>query len=118
MRMVVVLGGFPEPLVNPPFETSTGEVWYPDLLLFWVPRPVGLEYDGAHHEDVAQRRLDLRRENSILVQGGLPLLRYDAISVQRERERMVQEICRTSGFAPRCDLDARDFARGPRDLRW
>jgi hypothetical protein len=117
MRMVVVLAGFPEPYVNIPFESKAG-TWVFDLLLFDVPRPVGLEYDGAYHLESGQREHDLRRENSVLLQGDVPLLRYDGRSVLVERALMVAQIAASSGCPARYELDARDFDRGPKALRW
>lgn len=115
-RMVVVLAGFPQPLVNVPLETQQG-VWHPDLVLVDVPRPCGIEYDGAYHLDELVHRIDLRRENDVLA-GGLPLLRYDGYSVLQEREAMVRQVARTTGSTPRQALDDRDFWRGPPARAW
>jgi hypothetical protein len=83
-----------------------------------VPRPVGLEYDGAYHFEGGQHGGDLRRENSILMQGDIPLLRYDGRSVLVERDLMVAQVAATSGAQPRHELDPRDFERGPKSLSW
>ena len=117
MRMVVVLSGFPEPVVNAKILVADGARFL-DLLLDKVPRPCGLEYDGIYHRERAQRRLDLRRENSILVGTHLPLLRYDHVSVSCEREHMVEEVVLTTGFTDVQPLRAKDFFRGPAEFGW
>ena len=117
MRMVVVLSGWPEPLVNVPFETREG-TFVPDLTLLWVPQPVGLEYDGAYHFESVQHGLDLRRENTILLRGRLPLLRYDHRAVSVERNRMVAEIAAATGDPARHELDDADFDLGSHLSRW
>ena len=117
MRMVVVLSGFPAPVVQAEIVLPSG-VRYLDLLLDRVRRPVGLEYDGAHHGEATRRRSDLRRENAILVGTQLPLLRYDSYSLAYEIELMVRELVLTTGFRDTKPLSFRDFWRGPRSARW
>jgi hypothetical protein len=107
----------PHPVVQAEIVLPSG-VRYLDLLLDRVRRPVGLEYDGAHHGEATRRRSDLRRENAILVGTQLPLLRYDSYSLAYEIELMVRELVLTTGFRDTKPLSFRDFWRGPRSARW
>src|SRR4051794_13158660 len=116
-RMVVVLSGFPQPLVQAEVVLPEGRRFL-DLLLKDVPRPVGIEFDGAHHDEEARRRGDRRRQNSILVGTQIVLLRYDSYSVAYQRDVMVDELVATSGFTDVRPLIARQFDRGPVASRW
>jgi len=85
LRLLLVLAGFPEPVVQ-------HEVWhagrllgrldlaYPDLLL-------GIEFDGTLHELAPRSAADIRRGNGLL-EIGWRLLRYDASDYYR-RPRLV-----------------------------
>ena len=119
VRMVVVLAGFPEPWVNVPVmkEHSDVVVATTDLLLPG-PRPVGLEYDGAYHDDDDQWARDRRRSNRLTTSSGLPLLRYDRISVRKERRLMVGEIQEVTGLRPCGLLDDADFWRPKASRAW
>ena len=72
LRMVVVLAGFEEPLVNVPVHDLKGaHLGTPDLTVpgrSWVH----LEYDGAYHDEAAQHGRDLRRQNALIGYGGVP----------------------------------------------
>jgi hypothetical protein len=88
LRLVLVLGGLPEPFVNAPVhDASDRYVGRPDLL--YLDPVLGLEYDGRQHADTVQ--VDLHRENGLLV-AGIPLLRYTADDVYRRPARVVQEV--------------------------
>jgi hypothetical protein len=118
LRMVPVLAGLPEPWVNVPIVDSTGSVLaVPDL---WLPgrRPVGLEYDGAYHDDTDQPLLDRRRTNRITRAAGLPILRYDRTSVTEERYTILDDIHSITGLKAPALLDDADFWRPPRHLAW
>ena len=119
LRMVVVLAGFPAPLVNPPVFTGDPPVLagYPDLVIVVTSPVLGLEYDGAYHDDQWQRQADNRRENT-LTRAGLPLLRYGAESVRRERESIVADITAMTGLRPIAELRAEDFRRPPPPMTW
>ena len=116
LRMIPVLGGLPPPYVNVPFLRDGVIIAYLDLWLTVKEREVGVEYDGAYHEDGAQHRADNRRENSLLGN----LLRYDRFTVARhvERVRALHEMARALGLAPPHDLERRWFADPRRPLRW
>ena len=116
-RMVAVLGGFPKPELQVLIVVREGERFL-DLLLVNVPRPVGVEFDGLLHTEEERRRGDLRRENSIYVETGTALLRYDSYAVSFERPLMLRQMSQASGFDDVRPLSERDFARGPRALRW
>jgi len=119
LRMVVVLAGFPEPLVNVPVtDPSTGAVLaMPDLM---VPDPVltGLEYDGTHHDEGDQPTRDRTRANRLLTAAGLPLLRYDAAALRTGRERIVRDVAAVSRYRHVLPLDDADFRTPPPRLAW
>ena len=118
LRMVVVLAGYEEPLVNVPVHDRDGaHLGTPDLTVpgrSWVH----LEYDGAYHDEAAQHGRDLRRQNALIGYGGAPLLRFDWRHVLRQRECVLRDLALASGERPRRALDDRDFVRGPRGSRW
>ncbi len=118
LRMVVVLGGFPEPLVNVPvLARDGGHLGTPDLQ---IPgrRPARLEYDGRYHEDPGQQAADLRRENRLVVAAGVPLLRYDRRHVTAWREVVLREVGAVTGYRPVTELDRRDFRYPPLARAW
>jgi hypothetical protein len=118
LRMVVVLAGYEEPLVNVPVVSPDGQhVATPDLMLRGR-RWVHLEYDGAYHDELAQHGRDLRRQNGLLRAGDVPLLRFDWRHVLRQRELVLRDIALASGEAPRQPLDDVDFVRPRTALRW
>lgn len=118
LRMIVVLAGYDEPLVNVPVHGRDGEhLGTPDLIVR-ARRWVHLEYDGAHHDEEAQHGRDLRRQNALHGHGGVPLLRFDWRHILRQRWAVLEDLTRASGQAPRRPLDDRDFERGPRGARW
>lgn len=85
---------------------------YPDLVIV-VDYPVlGLEYDGAYHDENEQHQADNRRENRLAL-AGLPLLRYDARSVAHERELIVSQIAAMTGLRALWPLENADFRRLP-----
>jgi hypothetical protein len=120
LRMIVVFGGLPEPFVNPPVWAGTPLmlVGYPDLLVWHVPVAAGLEYDGAYHDEAAQHDADNRRENRITVETGIPLLRYGAVDVLRQRSRILREVTMLCGWPRPYELDDGDFRRPPPQLQW
>ena len=120
LRMVVVLAGFPPPLVNPPVYAGQPMILcgYPDLVIVVGYPVLGLEYDGAYHDDADQRQADNRRENKLLSRAGLPLLRYGARSVLHERHVIVSEIAALTGLRPLAELRDADFRRSPAALAW
>lgn len=96
LRLVVVDGGLPEPMwLNKRLYDAAGNFLGEPDMGYDVPvveLPLfGIEYDGAYHEDAAQRVKDNRRENGLLV-GGIPLLRYTKHDVYREPQRIVREV--------------------------
>jgi hypothetical protein len=119
LRMVAVLGGLPEPLVNLPVERGSELLGVLDLYLIGR-QPAGAEYDGAYHETAAQRTADNRRENRITIETGLPVLRYDRHSISRHpaRERVLSEMARATAVEPRNSLDPRWFLDARRPFRW
>lgn len=121
LRMIAVLGGLPEPLVNPPYYRDGELIGYPDLLLMGPhERCAGVEYDGEYHGGPSQHSADLRRENRFVVLGTLPLLRYDRHSVARhsERLRVLHEMSCAIGVPSLGQLPPSLFAHPRRDLRW
>ncbi len=118
LRMVVVLAGYDQPLVNVPVHTPQGaHLGTPDLTLTGR-RWVHLEYDGAYHDEVAQHGRDLRRQNGLQREGGVPLLRYDWRHVLRERHVVLRDLAAVRREEPRFELDDRDFMRHQGARRW
>jgi hypothetical protein len=118
LRMVVVLAGYDEPLVNVPVHTPRGDhLGTPDLTLTGR-RWVHLEYDGAYHDEAAQHGRDLRRQNGLQREGGIPLLRYDWRHVLRERHVVLRDIEAVRHEEARFALDERDFLRSRGSRRW
>jgi hypothetical protein len=90
LRMTLVLGGLPEPLVNVTVHDTDGRpVGTPDLL--YLHPSLGIEYDGAYHREADAHQVDIRRENRLLVRG-LPLLRYSAHDLSQRRSQIVREV--------------------------
>ena len=121
LRMVVVLAGFPVPLVNPPVYTGTTPVilcGHPDLVIVVQCPVLGLEYDGAYHNAYEQRQADNRRENRLLTMAGLPLLRYGARSVLYERSLIVAEVSAMTGLRSPWPIRDDDFRRPPPARAW
>jgi hypothetical protein len=120
LRMVLVLGGFEEPLVNVPVVDAYGQhVATPDLQVrgrTWA----WLEYDGAYHEDTGQRAADLRRENRLAtVSHGVPLLRYDRLHLlDQGPEQVLVEVARATHGRQGAALDLRDFRRPTPSRSW
>jgi hypothetical protein len=121
LRMLLVLAGFEEPLVNVPVLDAHGRtVAVPDLQVRGC-RWAWLEYDGAYHGDADQHAADLRRENQLAVEsGGVPILRYDRHSLMAtHREAVVAEVARAVGRrGPLVDMRPQDFLRPPGRLGW
>ncbi|HZI96625.1 MAG TPA: hypothetical protein VFD41_03760 [Actinomycetales bacterium] len=112
LRMVVVLSGLPEPLVNRPLfiDTPAGEVVrYADLLML-TRRTTALEYDGGYHDDEEQKESDDERENLFVARATIPVLRYRKKALRRDVQAVADEVAVTCGARLRFPLDVRDFA--------
>lgn len=121
LRMIAVLGGLPEPFVNPAYYRNDELIGYPDLLLTGPGgRCAGVEYDGAYHRDLLQRASDLRRENRFVMLGTLPILRYDRHTVARHAERLraLHEMSQAINVRPSSTLPPIWFFDPRRPLRW
>jgi hypothetical protein len=96
LRMVIVLAGLPEPMI------VNGGIYDEDGVLLGVPdllylAPVfGIEYDGEYHHEAEQHQRDNQRENRLLV-GNVPLLRYGAVDVFRNPQRIEREVAAMLG---------------------
>ena len=92
LRMLLVLNGLPEPLVNAPLHDAHGNLLgIPDLL--YLEPLLGIEYDGSYHGAGEVRQADLIRENR-LVTHGLPLLRYCSYHLGPGRRQVLDEVSR------------------------
>ena len=90
LRLLLVLGGLPRPLIQSTLRNAAGDfvarvdLYYPDCRLV-------IEYDGATHR--TSIAADNRRQNRIL-EGGYRLLRFSAADVLGERESVLQTVRR------------------------
>lgn len=119
LRMVVVLGGLPEPYVNVPMYHGAELLAVPDLYIVGR-RDAVAEYDGAYHEDDVQHRHDLRRENRLATIGRLPVLRYDRHTLARPalRQAALEQLAQAVGVRPPGTLRPHWFADPRRPFRW
>lgn len=119
LRMILVLSGLADPLVNVPIlRRGTDEVLgVPDLTMLGPRRMVGVEYDGGYHDDADQPALDRRRDNRLTV-SSLPILRYDNVSVTLQRTLVAEEVAQACGDRITLPLCERDFRRPPPRLAW
>jgi hypothetical protein len=73
LRLLLVLGGLPEPVVGQPIHDSAGG-WLatPDLSYPEPELQIAIEYDGKHHlKDARQWRQDIRRRENLEREGWL-----------------------------------------------
>ncbi len=97
LRMLLVLNGLPEPLVNAPVHDEHGRLLgIPDLL--YLKPLLGIEYDGSYHRDGDVPPADLVRENGFVTKG-LPLLRYCGYDLSRRQDLVVAEVRSALGGA-------------------
>jgi hypothetical protein len=69
LRLLVVLAGFPEPVVNHPLRDDNGRVRY-RLDLAYPQWRIAVEYDGRQHaENTAQWRWDVQRREDLDADG-------------------------------------------------
>ncbi|MET7819269.1 endonuclease domain-containing protein [Micromonospora zamorensis] len=71
LRVRLVLGGLPRPVVQHPVCLASGVVLHPDLA--WPEYRVAVEYDGRWHSDADQLHRDRRRLNLLVGAGWLVL---------------------------------------------
>ncbi|WP_433127588.1 endonuclease domain-containing protein [Micromonospora sp. CA-240977] len=71
LRVRLVLGGLPRPVVQHPVRLPEGLVLRPDLA--WPEFRVAVEYDGQWHSDADQLHRDRRRLNLLVGAGWLVL---------------------------------------------
>lgn len=116
LRMVVVLSGLGEPLVNPALHDASGiHLATPDLLLLGT-RPLAMEYDGGYHDEGNQPAKDRRRRTRFVTETDIPLLEFDNDDLRRRPDQIVRAVERKTGRKPLADLEPRDFLRRP--VRW
>ena len=114
LRMIVVLSGYPEPLVNVGIWTEDGRhVATPDLLL-WTSQWTALEYDGAWHDQQGQPEHDAIRRVRIASDVGIPVLEFRDAAVRLNRPMILEAISKVSRRPPTRALSDQDFRRGKR----
>jgi very-short-patch-repair endonuclease len=89
LRMVLILGGLPRPRVQEALVDPTGRV-VARLDLAYPTARLGIEYDGATHRETLAE--DNRRQNLLLCEFGLTLLRYTALDVYNRPETIVADV--------------------------
>lgn len=88
LRLVLLDGGLPKPLVNESVCDEQGRfLARPDLRI----GPVIIEFDGAVHRTAQRHREDVRRQNR-LMQAGYVILRYTAADVFHRPAAIVAEV--------------------------
>lgn len=116
LRMVIVLTGLGEPLVNPGLhDAHDTHVATPDLLLLG-PTPLAMEYQGGYHDEGDQPELDRHRRTRLLSSTGLQLVEFDRQDVLTRRDFIVDTVERRTGRRALAAPEPRDFFRGP--VRW
>lgn len=90
MRLGIVLGGLPEPVVQYDVLTPGGR-FVARLDLAYPKQRVGLEYDGDHHRDRDTFRFDMGRMNRLRLLGWT-VLQFTADDVLRNPDRMLAQI--------------------------
>lgn len=101
VRMLIVLAGLPEPMVNHVIRDSGGE-WVRRLDMCYLNGKVAIEYDGKQHLDAKQRRKDLLRREELERHGWLfVVLVSDDVyadprgTVERVRRALLDRDCPT-----------------------
>ena len=96
LRMVLLDGGLPRPVVNEPVHAGDGSfLGRPDLRIAHVL----VEYDGAVHREPGAFGHDLRRQNR-LVDAGFTVLRYGAGDVTGRSGLIVAQVRRALADPP------------------
>jgi hypothetical protein len=97
LRLLLLDGGLPRPLVNVPILDADGRfLARPDLRV----RHILIEYDGAVHRDQHVFIRDLRRQNR-LVDAGFTILRYTADDVRQRQGAVIAQVRSALSCPPR-----------------
>lgn len=86
LRVVITLGGLPRPKTQHKIFTPDGR-FVARVDLAWLLLRVACEYDGAHHDDPAQIRIDRARLNAIRRVGWTPIV-IDAAQFARRTDML------------------------------
>ncbi|MET8252396.1 DUF559 domain-containing protein [Micromonospora sp. NPDC005197] len=100
LRVRLVLGGLPRPVVQHPVRLPNGVILHPDLA--WPEYRVAVEYDGQWHADADQLHRDRRRLN-LLVGAGWLVLHVTSRRMHAEFPTVLHEV--------RAALNARGWRR-------
>jgi hypothetical protein len=90
-RLILVLGGLPEPSVQCVVRDRAGTV-VARLDLAYEALRIGIEYDGDHHRDRDTFRRDAVRQNRLRLLGWT-VLRFTADDVLRNPARVLAQVC-------------------------
>ncbi|WP_244298665.1 endonuclease domain-containing protein [Micromonospora cremea] len=107
LRVRLVLGGLPRPVVQHPVRLPNGVVLHPDLA--WPEYRVAVEYDGHWHADADQLHRDRQRLN-LLVGAGWLVLHVTSRRLHAEFPAVLREV--------RAALVNRGWRRGSPDPPW
>lgn len=91
LRLVLVLAGLPEPVVQHRVHDDESGTVVARLDLAYVQARLGIEYDGECHWEPGAVRRDLRRQNALRALGW-SLLRFTADDVLRSPGRLVTQV--------------------------
>ncbi|MGV8884657.1 MAG: endonuclease domain-containing protein [Microbacteriaceae bacterium] len=89
VRLLVVGAGIPEPEINVDVVDDGEFIAMPDLV--WRDYKVALEYEGDHHREVGQYRLDIRRIERLVDHGWL-VVKVSALDLYSRPDELVARV--------------------------
>ncbi|MBT2516509.1 DUF559 domain-containing protein [Streptomyces sp. ISL-90] len=92
MRLLLVAGGLPEPLIGVPVPVGDGSiVLHPDLA--YPDLRIAIEYEGDDHRDAGRWHRDIERRE-LFEDAGWRVIRVTSRAVFHEPERLIARVRR------------------------
>ncbi len=91
LRLILVDGGLPEPLLD--HDVLDAGMWMATLDLAYPERKLGIEYDGSQHRAQTQFEKDVRRLER-LADAGWTILRFTARDLRGPESAILQRVAR------------------------
>jgi hypothetical protein len=88
LRYALVSSGLPEPAVNQPIYSASGE-WLAEPDLSYDDVRLAIEYNGADHSSVDRMRRDITRELDVAFRGGWRTVTFGPVEVFRRPDQVV-----------------------------